>query len=975
MSQTTVQRPPEADDGRTAPLAPRRGNRVFEWLGAHITMVVAATMVVALLVAVVGYARRAAVENPEDPAFDPGGEIYDIQDREGELFEAVPDVLTAQFLVETADGTGDVLTAAGLAELAGNADRLRADPASQAHLTTRFDPDLDVEVDGIHSIADAVDAHLPDGLAAASDADVKIALAEILDETSPLSGLRSRLSQLTTTAVEVVEGRTITVWRSPAFLADVVYDRTSFEIDDPDASDEELVDFQYAREGELWLRDVQDLLGTDHESTAVLGVAIDQILTDEEQGDATAPFIMLSIVLIVLLVGALVRSYWASAVVAAGLAVTFQLYTGSVTLLGLHPSVLVDFIVPIAVVSFGVDFFIHGFERCREQQVGGLAAERAYPIGMTAAGLAVLLAMSTSVVAFFSNATSSIEAIREFGIAAGLGLLLAYAVIGLLGPKVVLAIEEGLGRRPAVRGPRLGAKLGFVLMSLVGGVMVTLTIVATHLGIVAFFVLFIPLCIGVPYRLARRRNRSAAERGRPLVEPGHAGGHGLRSAGSVVHFLARWRVVTVPVTIVLAGVGVYGFTQVEEAFHPSDFIASDTDLMASIDELETHFGESTGTSAYLYAEGDLTAPSTLRAIDAVIADVDAADSVRVAEGEPAFLARDFDGVPVAPDNAADLVRAVTASPDALAAVAESTGVDIGVGDDGLPASADDVAAIYDYAATNGVPGPGGVSLWTIEDVGQAVHVGDGIQATRIAVGLATVSDLDVMAAAGDALTDAQQGFETAVPGLDEVGVSGLAVADEHRLNAFTDSMLRSLLVAFVLCALIAMLFMRSVKYALVSVVPILLVVGWVYAFMYAFDYAINPVTATIAAISIGVGVDFAMHFTMRFREEFAGEPSRFPALRRAAEDTGGALVLSALTSIGGFLVMSRAPMPVFADFGLLTAVMILFSLIVALFVLPSMLLLVTPSRHGEERQALLDAARTEDYDPHSRATALETARR
>ncbi|MCP3990098.1 MAG: MMPL family transporter, partial [Actinomycetia bacterium] len=104
-----------------------------------------------------------------------------------------------------------------------------------------------------------------------------------------------------------------------------------------------------------------------------------------------------------------------------------------------------------------------------------------------------------------------------------------------------------------------------------------------------------------------------------------------------------------------------------------------------------------------------------------------------------------------------------------------------------------------------------------------------------------------------------------------------------------------------------------------------------------------------------------------------GEPSRFPALRRAGEGTGGALVLSALTSMGGFLVMSRAPMPIFADFGLLTAVMILFSLIVSLMVLPSLLLLVTPSRQGEERQELLDAIRTGHYEPHSRDTAIETA--
>jgi multidrug efflux pump subunit AcrB len=80
--------------------------------------------------------------------------------------------------------------------------------------------------------------------------------------------------------------------------------------------------------------------------------------------------------------------------------------------------------------------------------------------------------------------------------------------------------------------------------------------------------------------------------------------------------------------------------------------------------------------------------------------------------------------------------------------------------------------------------------------------------------------------------------------------------------------------------------------------------------------------------------------------------------------------------MGGFLVMSLAPMPVFADFGLLTAVMIFFSLVVALLVLPSLLLLVTPSRQGEERQEVLEALRSfedSEYEPHSRETALETA--
>jgi len=165
--------------------------------------------------------------------------------------------------------------------------------------------------------------------------------------------------------------------------------------------------------------------------------------------------------------------------------------------------------------------------------------------------------------------------------------------------------------------------------------------------------------------------------------------------------------------------------------------------------------------------------------------------------------------------------------------------------------------------------------------------------------------------------------------------------------------------------------MRSVRYALITMVPILLVVAWVYGFMYVIDYQINVITATIAAIAIGVGIDYATHFTVRFREEFEGEPSRFPALRRAGEGTGGALAISALTSITGFLVMATSPMPFFVQFGVLTAVMIFFAVLVSLLVLPSLLLLVTPSRKGEEREELEEAITGGEfeYKQHARETA------
>lgn len=91
-----------------------------------------------------------------------------------------------------------------------------------------------------------------------------------------------------------------------------------------------------------------------------------------------------------------------------------------------------------------------------------------------------------------------------------------------------------------------------------------------------------------------------------------------------------------------------------------------------------------------------------------------------------------------------------------------------------------------------------------------------------------------------------------------------------------------------------------------------------------------------------MGIDFSTHFTARFREELGTSNDALVAARRAGAGTGGALVLSAITSVLGFSVMAMAPTPIFATFGVLTAVMIVLSLAVATLVLPSLLVAVSP---------------------------------
>ena len=94
------------------------------------------------------------------------------------------------------------------------------------------------------------------------------------------------------------------------------------------------------------------------------------------------------------------------------------------------------------------------------------------------------------------------------------------------------------------------------------------------------------------------------------------------------------------------------------------------------------------------------------------------------------------------------------------------------------------------------------------------------------------------------------------------------------------------------------------------------------------------------AISIGVGIDFSIHITQRFREEISKNNTE-TALSKTLNGTGIALLGSAISSIAGFIIMGFAPMPMFASFGQLTAIMIFLALISSVFVLPSLLVMVS----------------------------------
>lgn len=169
-------------------------------------------------------------------------------------------------------------------------------------------------------------------------------------------------------------------------------------------------------------------------------------------------------------------------------------------------------------------------------------------------------------------------------------------------------------------------------------------------------------------------------------------------------------------------------------------------------------------------------------------------------------------------------------------------------------------------------------------------------------------------------------------------VLAVGVTDELT-ESQTESVTITILAALVLLMIFFGITEKRPILGVLTVLPIGLVVGWVLGTMFLLGISYNVMTALITALTIGVGVDYTIHITHRFLEEQARGLGIGRAVHESLRTTGGALIGSALTTAGGFGMLLFSPLTPMQQFGGLTALTIVFSLVAAFFVLPPLLVL------------------------------------
>ncbi len=136
---------------------------------------------------------------------------------------------------------------------------------------------------------------------------------------------------------------------------------------------------------------------------------------------------------------------------------------------------------------------------------------------------------------------------------------------------------------------------------------------------------------------------------------------------------------------------------------------------------------------------------------------------------------------------------------------------------------------------------------------------------------------------------------------------------------------------------------RSVRYGLISLVPIMVGVMINYIFMWIFSIPFDMVTVGFSSIAMGAGVDDAIHFIIRYRMKQKANKENLDVktlLYQNMIETGRPIILTTISVDSGLLMLLFASFIPVKIFGLLMIISLSAAMIATLTVLPPVLLFV-----------------------------------
>jgi predicted RND superfamily exporter protein len=192
----------------------------------------------------------------------------------------------------------------------------------------------------------------------------------------------------------------------------------------------------------------------------------------------------------------------------------------------------------------------------------------------------------------------------------------------------------------------------------------------------------------------------------------------------------------------------------------------------------------------------------------------------------------------------------------------------------------------------------------------------------------------------------QQRLSNQFQGSASVHATGLMALLARAISAAIYSMAKSYLVAFLAITILMILLIGSWKLGLVSMIPNFLPILTTMGIMGLLHIPLDINSLMIGSIAIGIVVDDTVHFIYNFQKYYERTASPREAVRETLLGTGRALLITSLVLCTGFFILMFASLNHLVNFGFFTGITILIALVADFFLLPAILLLMTPPRNA-----------------------------
>jgi hydrophobe/amphiphile efflux-3 (HAE3) family protein len=422
------------------------------------------------------------------------------------------------------------------------------------------------------------------------------------------------------------------------------------------------------------------------------------------------------------------------------------------------------------------------------------------------------------------------------------------------------------------------------------------------LGITYTFIISMTFLPALRYIVDRKKKKIKVKQKKQIFSVRNPMGH-------LAQILIRHEKKVFAVTILICIIMGTGISQLKTEFDMNKFMPQDNPAITLVNKISEDFPFSSQDQEYILLEGNVATVQTLQGLATTHKNID----------DDQYVTRKTDGSAKTESIYIIIQQAVANNQSLITAynIDESTN---------LPKSDEDVHELYDY-------------LYDSDDYGMQVQ---GILYKDQDKYTATIISVYTDAGSGDLTKELEVLNEELDDDLSSYGdasviVTGNMLITLNIIENMIESQIVSTIVCFILAAIMLSFIYRNPILGLIAMIPVTVSILWVLGTMYFIGYSLNILTIMVTCITIGVGIDYACYIVERFRFTADQTGDVTTAVSETISRTGSAIFIAALSSICGFGVLALAPIPPEQQFGIITALTLIYALITSIVVLPLVL--------------------------------------